>query len=505
MPVEYTVIETLQRGGMGEILVAQMNDGSGTAESVVLKRLLADLLSDEKYVKMFREEIEVMSRLDHRNIVRVIDLPIVDGKQCLAMEYVRGVNVFHLLKRCRVQQIRIPPPLAIFIMREVLEGLDYAHSFLLPDGRPLELVHRDMTPGNVLLSFDGDVKITDFGIAKSKMSHLSTTVGVVKGTTRYLSPEQIKGAAATTRSDLFACGSLLAELLTGEPLFDRGTVPPTLLAIASGDRPPMIQHLPFHAPQLAAVLERVLSLMPGKRQESARVLSDDLMLAAHELGGLGDRSQLAAFLRERFPEKQELYTAYLLELDDIAPPEEVRALATGAKPLDSSQFEMELPQLVLAEPAPPAQTDVLPPKSARSNMLIWLFVLGTIAGVIGVRFLAFDEPERVVVEPIIVPDPILPDPLLPDPIPPPPVVESVIEAPPLVAPAPEPSFIELRRPKNARAYLDGKAIGRLPLSRFQVATGAHRLVVVKGKYRRVYTFEVKEGEKLNLSEGSGKR
>ncbi len=357
---------------MGELFLAERVDQRGPQNKIVLKRLLADYLEDERYVRMFRAEAKVMSSLDHPNIVKVFDVPVIDGKQCLAMEYVQGRNLAQILRRCCELNTAIPPQVALHVMIEVLHGLDYAHQFVLDDGRPLGLVHRDVTPGNILVSFDGSVKITDFGISKSEMSSVSTTVGVVKGTTRYLAPEQIRGHTATPRSDGFSAAVVLAEALSGQALFDHGTVPPTLFAIVTGQRPPIAELLPFPAPRLAAALEKMLDLHPERRYATAREFAEAIEDGARELGRLMDKSGLGTFLKELFRDSEQpndfeeevgpwqldaMDLTYLFEVQelnafkpDVATPfadrsdelQRVRALlkaaVPGANPLDAELF-----------------------------------------------------------------------------------------------------------------------------------------------------------------------
>ena len=364
----YRILSVIQRGGMGEIFLAEIAEGREAGRKVVLKRLLADFLDDERYVSMFQAEARVMSRLDHPNIVRVLDLPLVDGMQCLAMEFVHGRNVLQILKRSRALRQPLDPAFAVWVMRHVLEGLHYAHSAVLEDGRPLDLVHRDVTPGNILVSFDGAVKITDFGIAKSKMSMVATTVGVVKGTTRYLSPEQIRGEEVTRRSDLFSSAAVLVEMLTGTPLFERGSVPPTLFAIVKCQRPPVAELLPFPAPRLAAALERALSTRADQRQATALELADALRLSEAELGPRVDRARAGAYVEGLFPgegaagagkgakaQPRAVDFTYLFELEGADPEQEAEAArkaleeaVPGARPLDARQFEPPRGQ----EPAP---------------------------------------------------------------------------------------------------------------------------------------------------------
>jgi serine/threonine protein kinase len=507
---QYEIIDTLQKGGMGEVVLAEAIDTQGKKSRVVLKRLLADLLEDEKYVRMFLLEAQVMSRLDHPNIVKFYDVPQIDGKQCLAMEYVLGVNVHHVLKRCRKLNTQIPPQLAVHIMAEVLQGLHYAHTFVLDDGCPLELVHRDVTPGNLLLSFDGEVKVTDFGISKSKMSQLSTTVGVVKGTTRYLSPEQIRGDQATARSDLFSSATVLVEMLTGAPLFDRGTVPPTLFAIASGQRERIEKLLPVPAPRLAAVLEKALALDPRQRHASARVFRDELIAAASvELGRLIDRHVLASFLRELFPEKREELAAaegedanaagldnldltYLFEVHDpvslapgVAEVEQVREamkqMVTGAEPLDAAEFsEKKVAPVVEKE----AVADITKPQKVvfaapkRSRAWAWMFVLGAACGAIAMKLLDREPANEAGAAPRVAQ-----------------IAPVVIELEKGGA------MLDIRRPRGARLTLDGVAIERrVPVVGLRIAPGEHTLTVVKGSWKRTYVFEAEDGDRFDLAD-----
>ncbi|MCK6547281.1 serine/threonine protein kinase, partial [Myxococcota bacterium] len=296
----YRLVASIDKGGMGELFLAEAHAPGQAPRYVVIKRLLADLIDDDKYVAMFANEAEVMSKLDHPNIVRVFDLPVIDGTQCLAMEYVRGRNVQQILARTEDLGQHIPPPVVLRAMSLVLRGLDHAHNYKLPDGRPLDLVHRDVTPGNVLVSFDGDVKLTDFGIAKHQMSAVSTTVGIVKGKARYLAPEQILGEQATPRSDVFSAAGVTLEMLTGVPVFDKGSVPKTLYAIVHGERMDVEQALGFRAPLLVQLLNRALATDPKQRIQTARELADGFEAAARLLGKPVDRDGTGRWLRELY-------------------------------------------------------------------------------------------------------------------------------------------------------------------------------------------------------------
>lgn len=297
--VKYTIVRTLDRGGMGELFLATMERPGLPPVEVAVKRLLAELLDDEKYVDMFHSEAEVMSRLDHPNIVKVYDTPLIDGSQCLAMEYVNGRSVQQILMRCEETQSLMPPSVVLRIMADILHGLEYAHNYRLDDGTPLNLVHRDVSPGNLLVGFDGHAKLTDFGIAKSRMSAVSTTVGIVKGKARYLSPEQILGEPASPRSDLFSAAAVTAEMLTGIPTFDKPSVPKTLYAIVNGERPDLERQLDFRAPLLVQTLNRALHTDPRQRTQSAGELAQGLEAAGRLLGGF-DAGVVADFMAQLF-------------------------------------------------------------------------------------------------------------------------------------------------------------------------------------------------------------
>lgn len=339
---QYHILSLIQRGGMGEIYLASLEPQK---IKVVLKRLQDTHTEDERYVEMFQNEAAVMSGLEHPNIVKVLGVPIIESKQCLVMEFVKGRNLQQFLSRLRKIGRRLSPPLGVYIMRKVLLGLYEAHHARFPDGRLLELVHRDVKPANILISFAGDVKITDFGIAKSIMQNRMTTAGVVKGTVRYLSPEQIRSDKITFRSDLFSCASVLVEMLIDKPLYDRGPVAPTLMAILNDERAPVAELLPFRAPELSECLERALSSQPEQRYSSALEFAQALGAAARALGPPVSDDDVGALLRQLFQgfsldeHRPAEDVTYLLENDAISGHAVERTpTPRGATPLEARSF-----------------------------------------------------------------------------------------------------------------------------------------------------------------------
>ena len=299
----YRLVTPIQRGGMGELFLAEMVRPGAPPQRVVIKRLLADLLNDDRYVKMFRSEAAVMGLLQHPNIVKLLDTPIIEHAQCLAMEFVYGRNLQQVVSRNGHLGRAIPVRIALTVMAQILRGLHHAHTFAGPDGHPLQLVHRDVTPGNVLVGFNGAIKLTDFGIAKSKMSLVSTTVGIVKGKARYLAPEQILGETATPRSDVFSAAIVTVELLTQEPLFERDSLPRTLHAIVQGERPDLTTYLPQARPSLVTALDRALSTDARRRPSSADAFAQLLLRALEDYGGPASGPEVGNYMQGIFHDR----------------------------------------------------------------------------------------------------------------------------------------------------------------------------------------------------------
>jgi serine/threonine protein kinase len=253
----YELLEKVAVGGMAEIFRARSMHGQGVQKVVCIKRIHPALSDDGVFVEMFIEEARLGVSMVHGNIVPVFDFGYVDGHYYLAMEWVEGLDLATLNGRAHIVGMAWPPELAVHIVVEVLEGLAYAHQKRDDQGRPLELVHRDVSPSNILLSLDGQVKLLDFGIARSEARQWQTRTGVVKGKPGYMSPEQAGGAAVDARADVWSCGAVLYELLSG-------------LRLRDGLRP-------LADPELDAIVRRAIDAIPKNRHGSARELQSELM------------------------------------------------------------------------------------------------------------------------------------------------------------------------------------------------------------------------------------
>jgi serine/threonine protein kinase len=271
---QYVLEERIASGGMAEVFRARRTGAEEFSKLVCIKRLHRQFSRDGEFVALLLEEARTGSKLRHRNVVAIDDLGEHDGRYFLAMEYVNGVDLMQVEQRLAQAGARIPADVAAFVLAELLAGLSAAHTAVDPDtGRPLNVVHRDVTPHNVMVSFAGEVKLADFGIARAEGRARITADGIVRGKFGYMPLEQATGGAVDARSDLFALGVTMYELLTGRRPFcgDRpdATIEAVIGAMATDDRPRLVALRPDLPPALAHVIERLLAVAPAARYPDA--------------------------------------------------------------------------------------------------------------------------------------------------------------------------------------------------------------------------------------------
>jgi serine/threonine-protein kinase len=204
---------------MAELFLAEMGGVHGFAKTIVIKRILPHLAADQQFTSMFITEAKITARLDHPKIAQTYELGTEDDQLFIAMEFVDGLDALAMLRESAHRRRRLEPKISVYIIKEVLDALDFAHKLADDDGKPLKIVHRDVSPSNILISRRGDVKLVDFGIAHAAAHETKTKTGTLKGKYGYMSPEQVLGHAVSADSDVFAAGVVLAELLTGRRLF----------------------------------------------------------------------------------------------------------------------------------------------------------------------------------------------------------------------------------------------------------------------------------------------
>ncbi|MBL8622165.1 MAG: serine/threonine protein kinase [Myxococcales bacterium] len=296
-PIErYVVLEFLSEGGMGAIYLGKKMGAGGFEKEVVLKQLLPEFTSQPEFIDLFLREARLSATLDHANIIHTIDLVTAGQEHFIVMEFLDGADLRTLAKRVKRRRRRFEPAAGIYIAREVLSALAYAHAKTGGDGAPLRLIHRDVSPSNILVSKNGEVKLTDFGIAKAA-THTSIFYKV-KGKIGYMSPEQAKGEPLDHRSDLYSLAVCLYELLTGERLFVAAGLTTSAEEIYSQRVELPSRKVPGLPPELDKVMLKALALDPNGRYQSAGEFAEALSRCAHRNSLMISAPELAAHLRQ---------------------------------------------------------------------------------------------------------------------------------------------------------------------------------------------------------------
>ena len=294
----YTVVRKLANGGMAEIFLASQQGHEGFQKPVVLKRILGTIYSDPQFRNMLIDEAHISMSLTHSNIVQVLDLGLAGGRYFLVLELVDGWDLGQVLQRGKVAGFPLPPELGIFIVAEICRALAYAHAKHGLDGQPLGIVHRDVSPNNVLISEHGEVKLADFGIAKAMNKREHTGTGVVKGKVAFMSPEQALGTPIDARSDVFSLGTLLYVVVLGVRPFDASTDLEILLRVQRAEFKPPNRVRPDVGPELAGVIARAMRFSPDERYQTADEMLVDLERVSRSLyGGVG-QTELKQYLAE---------------------------------------------------------------------------------------------------------------------------------------------------------------------------------------------------------------
>ena len=314
---KYRLIRRIAAGGMGEVHLAKLTGPSGFEKLVVIKRLLETRRSDTKYVEMFFSEARLAAQLTHSNIVQIFETGEVENVPYIAMEYVHGKSLRKIID-VSVKAHNGPPPPALVaqIVVQLCRGLHFAHEARHLSGAPMGLIHRDINPLNVLISYQGEVKVIDFGIAKSELALDKTQAGTIKGTVVYMSPEQSLGQKLDRRSDLFSVGICLYEALSGKNPFHKGTLGSSLEAIRQAAPPPIDSVRPELAP-FSRLLASVLVGQPAQRLANCAAFADALeeLIAS---GALPRPTQALSAMMARLFAKDILDEEVVLERTDLS-------------------------------------------------------------------------------------------------------------------------------------------------------------------------------------------
>jgi serine/threonine protein kinase len=359
----YQLLKRLATGGMAQIYLARQSGPEGFEKLLVVKRILPHLAENEEFIQMFLDEARIAARLNHSNIVQIFNLGELDDTYFIAMEYIHGEDLRRISRKSQAHSSEMPLPLVCRIIMEACAGLDYAHKLTDSDGQPLGIVHRDISPQNLLVTFEGGVKIVDFGIAKASDQATVTRSGVLKGKYAYMSPEQATGQPLDGRSDIFALGIVLYEMITGTRLFKRSSDLQTLSAAIACDVTPPSEVSDRVPSDLDPVVMRALAKEPENRYQEALHLQLALekWLLKNQLPS--SSALLSQFLQEIYADRlaREAQAGGPLFDDDRGPSS--KPLRTSENRMGPRQTSEKAPALGFSE-APTALARAVTPRPA---------------------------------------------------------------------------------------------------------------------------------------------
>ncbi len=367
---KYYLLERINVGGMAEVFKAKSFGEAGFERLVAVKRILPSIAEDQEFISMFIDEAKLAVQLTHPNIAQIFELGKVGEAYFIALEYVPGKDLRSIFDRARKRGEPLPIPMACYIVMKICEGLDYAHNKKDAAGRNIELVHRDVSPQNMLMSWDGDVKLIDFGIAKAASKSSKTQAGILKGKFGYMSPEQVRGLQVDRRSDVFSVGICLYELLTMERLFVGESDFSTLEKVRNVEIMPPSTYNRKIPEELEQIVLKALAKHPEDRYRTAMDLHDDLQSFMYTSGNFFARKDLGAFMHRIFADemakeaaKDDEYRKFdsrrasdLDVFDNAAPPPSQQGARPNAPPPPPKAQRVSVPP-----PPPPAVRVSVPP------------------------------------------------------------------------------------------------------------------------------------------------
>ncbi|WNG21041.1 serine/threonine protein kinase [Cystobacter fuscus] len=344
----YTLLTQLATGGMGEIFLARLEGMQGFEKLCVIKKILPQLAEDPEFVERFVGEARTLVKLTHGSIAQVLDMGLHEGDAYMALEYVDGKDLRKVAARARDRQMPLPLTFVLFVMGRVLDALAYAHRKKGDDESELNLVHRDISPQNILISYEGEVKVIDFGLAKSRLSAAKTNPSIILGKFLYMSPEQARHLPVDRRSDLYAVGLCLYELLSGKNPFD--SLPPGELmsAVAHPNIPPLSQVAPGVPDSVSQLVMKALAVEPAQRFQAAEELRGRLNACLLELDSASGPESISRYMQELFASEYLTERRMLVMLREVGRVPEPEPEAAG-----------------VPEGAPPRSVPMLPPKTIR--------------------------------------------------------------------------------------------------------------------------------------------
>ena len=466
----YELLGRIAFGGMAEIFLARELGAEGTRRMTVIKRVLPHVAEDQTFVEMFRDEARLAMQLNHPHICHVYTFGEAEGTYYLAMEWVNGKPLSKIIKRAR-EHGGLPIPIALRIIAQVAEALDYAHRANGANGEPLGIVHRDVSPQNVMVSYDGVVKLLDFGIAKATSHSTRTEAGVIKGKFAYMSPQQCVGELIDSRADIFALGICLFEALAGRNPFRRKTEFETMTKIVGDPTPDLIERREDVTEALASVVEKALMKQPERRYQTA----GDLQLALEQQlatgGVLVNAARVGDYVKAIFPEDVRdgpSLDTRIGKAPSVPPSQESGPIDEARRPSPPGSTELDAVAM-------PSHISIAPPPQSGTSPIVWvlsiLLLLTGLAVAGGVVAWTFFAPDGAT-DPVAVAEPPPTTPAVPTP---PPSVEPPVTEPPAVASGSV--FLESDPPGASIRFDDRDVAGETPVEIGMVEPGVHQVVL----------------------------
>ncbi len=366
---KYLLLERVNVGGMAEVFIAKAFGVEGFERILAIKKILPTMAEDEEFITMFIDEARISVQLNHANIVHIHELGKHDGTYFIAMEYVSGRDLRTILERYRRRKEIMPTAMAVFVASKICEGLDYAHRKKDARGQDLGIIHRDVSPQNILCSYEGEVKIIDFGIAKAANRSQKTQAGILKGKFGYMSPEQVRGMPIDRRSDVFAVGVILYEMLTGEKLFVGESDFSTLEKVRNAEVPTPRQFNPNVPGGLEKVVLKSLAREPEDRYQWASDLQEDLMRFLLAGDAIYSAKHLSAFCKEAFAEDLLREEEKMQRFASIERPDQIESSGILAQPPPPQpKRRMTAPTPAVSASNGAATTNGLPPRRSSQQL-----------------------------------------------------------------------------------------------------------------------------------------
>ena len=432
---KYKLVKLIASGGMAEVYLAKQAGAAGFEKLVCLKRILPHLARDKQFVEMFLNEARLAARLDHPNIVSIYDLGETNGNYFIAMEFIDGPNLRGVGKRAAELNELLPIPEVLKIISMAAAGLQYAHDLTDEDGQPLGLVHRDISPDNILVHRNGAAKVVDFGIAKAANSSGVTRTGTLKGKVAYMPPEQLRGSPLDRRTDVFALGVVLYEMLAGKRPWDANSEVALIGKIMTEEAPPLSELRPDAPEELLAIVDRALAKEREQRYQSCHEFQNDLEQLLVGLGQTITPTRVADFIRAYTPEAAPASEAEVTD-GSLGAVEEESFAGTGAAPQLIPHERQQQPEREAGTRM--LETPVLQPPKSRGLLygiaaFAFIAMIGGGAAIFFLKGQGDDQSAPVAVERAT----IVEQPKAPPPAPPPPPPTRVVEEPVKARPPPK--------------------------------------------------------------------